>query len=651
MCGITGYINLKKKVNPKNIVKMNTIIKHRGPDDEGYLLINKDEVMHAYGEDTVSILKKQYSNIKNMPNNYNIFLAHRRLSIIDLSEKGHQPMEDQKNNIYIIFNGEIYNYLEIREELQKIGYIFHTNSDTEVIIKAYKEWGEKCVDKFNGMWAFAIYDKANSSIFCSRDRFGIKPFYYYYDDEKIIFGSEIKQILEDETVKRVANDKAIFNYLFYGINDYNNETFFENIYALEPSFNMNIKIDFTNQKFEIKKYQYYSLKEETSRKTEEDATKEFKKEFERSIEYRLRSDIPVGSCLSGGLDSSSVVTTACKFLEKEQKNNQFETFTSCYDENLNIDERHYSKKVVQRTGCKENLVFPNKEDLEGDLKKVIWHQDSPFPGLSIYAQWCVMKRANKEEIKVLLDGQGGDETLLGYERYIIFLLKEDLTKFNIRKFVNDFKIYKEAYNLSFSKVIKFLLHFSNNHYLQYSKRYIKELMMNCINKNFLKEYKKNKDYIGNMKFKNCFELQKSELFHSNLPPLLRYEDRNSMAFSIETRVPFLDYKLVEKAMQIPLEGKIDKGYTKYVLRKAMQEDMDEEVIFRKNKLGFAAPQKNWLDKLSDEFIEKYLSDFKSLKYFNKKEIEKIFKEKINDEMRWKFLSIELWLDVYKVEIT
>ena len=207
MCGITGCVNLKKKIDNNLFIKMNNIIRHRGPDDEGYVLINESKITNASGNDTVQTLKNKYQNIKDIPNEYNIVLGHRRLSILDLSEKGHQPMQDEEENITIVFNGEIYNYIEIREELKNKGYIFNTNCDTEVIINAYKEWGTNCVNRFNGMWAFALYDKEQSKIFCSRDRFGIKPFYYYFDEEKFIFSSEIKQIIEDKSIKRIANDR------------------------------------------------------------------------------------------------------------------------------------------------------------------------------------------------------------------------------------------------------------------------------------------------------------------------------------------------------------------------------------------------------------------------------------------------------------
>ena len=653
MCGITGYINLKHKVKSDIFKKMNNIIKHRGPDDEGYTLISKNQIVNAYGNDTVNILKKEYTNIDDIDDKYDIILGHRRLSILDLTEKGHQPMYNEDENLFIVFNGEIYNYIEIREELKLKGYNFHTNSDTEVIINAYKEWDMECVNKFNGMWAFAIYDKRKSCIFCSRDRFGVKPLYYYYDNEKFIFASEIKQILEEKEIERKANDELIFNFLFYGKDDYDKNTFFKNIYSLLPSHNMKIGIDFEKEKFTIEDNQYYSLNNTTIEYNEEKNVKDLKREIERSVNYRLRSDIPVGSCLSGGLDSSSIVTIATNQLKKEvNKNNKakFETFTSCYDENPDIDERYYSKKVVERCNCEENLVFPNKENLLEEIKKVIWHHDSPFASLSIFAQWCVMKEANRKKVKVLLDGQGGDETLLGYERYIVYLLKNDLKKLKLKQFLSDYYLYKRNYNLKIKSIIQFFIYFSNSKHLQFLTRKIKLLKSNYMDKKFYREHKNNTSYLKNLNFSDYFELQKTEICFSNLIPLLRYEDRDSMAFSIETRTPFLDYKFIETAMKIPLEQKVKNGYTKNILRQAIKDDMDKEVVYRINKLGFAAPQKKWLNELDKKVIKKYLETMQTKKYFNKKVIQKMFKNEKYDEIRWKFLALEMWTEIYKVSI-
>lgn len=649
MCGITGVVNFDEKINIPLFIGMNNIIKHRGPDDEGYTLIGKDNICKAYGKDTVTEIKNKYNNIDEVNGEFSIALGHRRLSILDLSSKGHQPMADEEDNIHITYNGEIYNYIEIREELKDKGYNFYTNCDTEVIINAYKEWGEECVKKFNGMWGFAIFDRQKSKIFCSRDRFGIKPFYYYQKNNKVIFSSEVKQIIEDSTVKRIANDEIIYSYLYYGKNDYNEKTFFKDIYALEPSFNMVIYLDFANKALKVKKYKYYEIEKKEMIREENKAISKFKDEFNRSIEYRLRSDIPVGSCLSGGLDSSSIVTVACNKLKKDKKNVDFQTFTSSYDDNPKIDERYYSNIIVKESDCKENLIFPNKKDLVQDIKKVIWHHDFPFPTLSIFAGWSVMKEVNKKNVKVLLDGQGSDEILLGYERYAIFLLRDNLKHLEFKKLLNNYKMIKNRLKIGFKRIIGYFLFFSNISFLQYWVKW-KSNDNKIFNKTFLKKYKWNKDYLSKINFKDEFELCKTEIFHSNLSQLLRYEDRNSMAFSIETRVPFLDYKLVEHEMQIPVDLKVKDGWTKYLLRKAMEHDMNTEVVYRKKELGFAAPQKDWLDQLSKEFVEKYLNSMKTHKYFNEEEVRKLFEEKRNHDMRWKFLSLEIWIEQFNVII-
>lgn len=643
MCGITGMINFNKSVDTSLFVRMNNIIRHRGPDDEGYILIDSNSIINASGLESHNLIKQRFTNINDVKEEYPIVLGHRRLSILDLTEKGHQPMHDTSGSIYITYNGEIYNFIEIREKLKKKGYTFFTNSDTEVILNSYKEWGEECVNHFNGMWAFAIYDKKKSKIFCSRDRFGVKPFYYYFDNNKLIFSSEVKQIIEDPDIKRIANDKAIYNYIYYSASDYNETTFFKNIYSLPASHNMRIDLNFRKKSFNLKISKYYDISKKEANITESSAIDNFKKHFNESINCRLRSDIEVGSCLSGGLDSSAIVTQACLNLQNKKKT--FQTFTACYDENSNIDERYYSKKIVEQCGCKENLIFPNNSNIEKEIKKVIWHQDFPFQSLSVYSQWNVLKGAAQKNVRVLLDGQGADETLLGYERYGIFLLKENIKHFKFITLINNYKFLKLNAEINFHKLILYMIYFCNN---KISRYIIGKVRRKFINQDFLKFNKHNDDYIKNVNFKNPFELHKTEIFCSNLGPLLRFEDRDSMAFSIESRVPFLDYKLVESSINTPFNFKISQGWTKSILRNSMKGIMDNEVVFRKNKIGFASPQKEWLNKFSDDFINKYISNMKTIRYFNKKEIIESFKNKTNDEIRWKFLCLEIWFEVFNI---
>lgn len=647
MCGIAGVLNLASSVNINRFKMMSDVIKHRGPDDEGFYFYNEFQELNAYGENTLSILKEElgYSIDNLVDNEYNLALAHRRLSIIDTSVKGHQPM--CSSNIVITYNGEIYNYIEIREELKREGYFFETEGDTEVIIKAYLHWGEECVKHFNGMWAFAIWDKGKKRLFCSRDRLGEKPFYYYINKETMVFGSEIKQLFKYGIVPKV-NEKTLFAFLFYGFHDYSDETFFERIYSLPGGYNMLIELDKHTSVISINKYQYWSVSIEKSKVdiSFEKAAELVGNQLEKSISLRLRSDVEVGSCLSGGLDSSSIVSIATNQLKKHGYDvNNFKTFTACYDDSKEVDERYYSDMIVKESGCSNFKVKPSEQKLKEDFQKLVWHQDEPFRSLSIFAGWCVMEHVKNNNVKVLLDGQGGDETLLGYERFYAYHLKEILSKFEFNRFVKEFHLSSENSRLKIKDVMGYLIYFNSKNI---RKKRLNYKTSKFLNNNFSNQYIKQNFVDDMLEFKSIEDVQKNELTRS-IGHLLRYEDRNSMAHSIEARVPFLDHTFVETAVSILNSYKLKDGWTKAVLRKYMEDKMPNEVTYRKNKLGFSVPQKKWLDELNDYFKETLLDSPRSVKYFNIDYIREIFDKKTNQDVRFKYIVVETWMRVFDVK--
>lgn len=647
MCGIAGVLDLRGNLYIDRFKKMSDVIKHRGPDDEGFYFYNENQEIFAFGNDTPSEIKEEleYSIDNIIYSNYNLALAHRRLSILDTSSSGHQPMCNA--NIVITYNGEIYNYIEIREELKSEGYYFETDGDTEVIIKAYLHWGEKCVNKFNGMWAFVIWDKAKKILFCSRDRLGEKPFYYYKEKERIVFGSEIKQLFEYGLEPRV-NEKILFTFLFYGIHDHSYETFFENVFTLQGGYNMIIKLEKSNSKLSIDKYKYWEVDNKNNNRITrfDKAAEHIGSQLEKSIYFRLRSDVEVGSCLSGGLDSSSVVSIATKQLKQngyDVKN--FKTFTACYDNSKEVDERYYSDMIVKESGCSNFKVKPNEEKLKDDLKNLVWHQDEPFGSLSIFAGWCVMEQVKNNNVKVLLDGQGGDETLLGYERFYAYHLKEMLCNFEFKKFVKEFVLSSENSKLKLRDLFAYFVYFNNKNI---RKKRLSHKTSKFLNYKFRVKYK-NQNIVDDMlQFKSLEEVQKNELTRA-IGHLLRYEDRNSMAHSVEARVPFLDHIFVEAAIAIPNECKLKDGWTKAALREYMEDKMPKEVTYRKNKLGFSVPQKKWLDDINDYFKETLLDNPRSAKYFNMDYIREIFDKKINHDFRFKFIVVETWMRVFDVK--
>jgi asparagine synthase (glutamine-hydrolysing) len=600
MCGIAGIINKdNRKISNEEIKNINDLIKHRGPDDEGYYFSN------------------------------NFAFGHRRLSILDLSSDGHQPMS-YVDKYTITYNGEIYNYLEIKEELLKEGYIFHSDTDTEVILASYDRWGEKCVNKFNGMWAFSIYDKSQNILFCSRDRFGIKPFYYTEIDNKFIFGSEIKQLLEFHD-ERYANTNILLDYLLYGLEEHTNETFFKNIFKLEQSHNL--VYDLKSHKFNI--YRYYDLKfdKKLDGLSENESVEILKNSLEKSILLRLRSDVKVGTCLSGGLDSSSITAIA----SKEYFEQTGEKLVAIHAKSIEkkTDESHYAREVAEYCNINMIEVEPQLEDITNVIKEVIYTQEEPFGGPSIFMQYFVMKKARENGCIVMLDGQGGDETLFGYENYYAVYFSMLLKNFKLIKFWSE--LYQlETFKVSKKQIIKSTVSVLLGNKMRYIKRLLGKNKLNLKVEYNIKRLKSL--YI----FKDFKLFQKRELTKRNLPHLLRYEDKNSMKHSIETRLPFIDYKFVEQAISLDDNLKFKNGYLKYLLRKIVENILPKNIVFRKNKFGFEAPSDTWIN------------DYKrnmELEIENSELLKNIINiNKFNDNLLfWKLFNIAVWEKLYEVK--
>src|SRR3989338_6136024 len=446
MCGIAGIIALKEKTLPPSfIISMTNTLKNRGPDDEGFLAVNfREKTSYSLaGDDT----KISLPHISKLQKEATLYFGNRRLSIIDLSVAGHQPMSSRDGSLWIIYNGEIYNYCELRDELIQLGYGFKSATDTEVVLAAYEFWGKDCVNKFNGMWSFVIYDSNKSILFGSRDRFGVKPFYYYFDNSLFVFASEIKAILQIPTIKKQANDKAIFDYLVLQLDDPAEESMFKNIFELLPShcfeFSLNDK--------QLKIWKYYDLSwnhkwENVNQPQMEEYVQNIGSLIKNAVQLRLQSDVPVGTCLSGGIDSSSIVSVINKFrLDGKAPSIGLvqKTFTACY-ENLEIDERKWAQIIIQKSNTSWHRVFPDAKSLLHDLEDMIYTQDVPFGSTSIYAQYRVMKLAKENGIKVLLDGQGGDELFAGYTAYYRIFFAEIIAQSDFHRLITEMSNLKNS---------------------------------------------------------------------------------------------------------------------------------------------------------------------------------------------------------------
>ena len=597
MCGISGLIDLReKKISKNQIKKMNDLVQHRGPDGSGYFI------------------KKNFA------------LAHRRLSIIDLDNRADQPMT-YDNNFTIVFNGEIYNYLELKKKLTKEGYDFITESDTEVILASYKKWGINCVQNFNGMWAFAIYDEPNNILFMSRDRFGIKPFYYSNIDCQFRFGSEIKQLIHDNN-QNIVNLKILLQYVD-GYEENTNETFFENIFKLQPAHNL--VYDLNTNLFEIKRY--YRLFPKKLNLEGPELKKKILEILENSIKLRMRSDVRVGSCLSGGIDSSLITSLASKLKNKSNKK-----FLAIHAKSIEkeTDESKYAKLLEENLDLK--IIEPNFQEISDLLPEVIYTQEEPFGGLSVVMQYLVMKKSKSIPCSVLLDGQGADEVFLGYEKYHAFHLT---TLFNQLKIISVIKYI--TYLFFDAKINKQFIFLTITSLFPKIVLFIKK---NLIKKNIFlkKEYEAFNEKIFR-KFNKMNEVQIDEIEFYNLPQLLRCEDKNSMRNSIETRLPYLDYRLVEILISINSSIKLKKSSLKYLLRGISRKIVPNKILDRKKKYGFEAPSKSWINKNKDEIIEK----IKYSKIINT--IYVIDYSNLNDfRLLWRLYNISAWESKFNVII-
>jgi asparagine synthase (glutamine-hydrolysing) len=569
MCGISIVIHSKDcKVDNSVIRAMNNAIEHRGPDDEGYY----------FGG--------------------NFALGHRRLSILDLSSAGHQPMRKEK---YIIsYNGEVYNYIELREELKLLGHSFHSGTDTEVILSAFAQWGTACFEKFNGMWSFALYDEVNNRIVFCRDHFGIKPLYFTRSGDLFLAGSEIKQFCKVEGFQPVLNKCVAVNFLVNGLLNYSDQSFFEGVQELRPGHYLEYNLD-THQYVVVK---WYDLaKASVSQKLDEkSAIAELRRLFFDSVRIRMRSDVRVGSCLSGGIDSSAIVTTVHT---GKMANEDFATITSCYKDK-NFDEQEFSDAVSSATGFKAVKVFPELNDFWdlGHLDKMLYHQDQPFSSASHYSEFNVFKTAHENSMIVMLDGQGSDEYLCGYVEFFIVRISQLLKEGKWRD-ANDLVKHKAVHNkrLAWSEWKAF---FKTNTFYPLLGRLKMFGGRNNVKWLSAEWQKIAKEGLLSFSARTIRTLSIEEMEYTSIPYQLHSEDRNSMLFSIESRLPFLCPRLVEFVIGLPDNFKLKDGYTKYVLRKAIPE-MPEKIRERKDKMGFVAPDAPWM-KQNREMVRKELEE-------------------------------------------
>lgn len=610
MCGICGIIDIKgNEVDKDSINIMMKMQKHRGPDDEGTYF------------------------------DKNVGLGFVRLSIIDLTLSGHQPMTSNDSRYSIVFNGEIYNYIELKSNLEKKGYLFKSSTDTEVLLYSYIEWGNQCLHHLNGMWSFAIFDKQNQTIFAARDRFGIKPLYYLHNADTFAFASEIPPLLTLLNSKATPDKQSIFDYLAFNRTDQTNCTFFSEIKKIQHGEYALINTSSSNFAIDIK--QWYNLRSEI--KNPFISSDQFIEMLSSSIGLRLRSDVPVGVCLSGGLDSSSIVS----ILLKDYKKDDLQTFSAVYIKGQAGDESEY---INEFSSVLNHMHFtsPSASSLKSDLTDFLRAHAEPIPSTSPYAQFKVMELA-KGNIVVTLDGQGADEELAGYHYFFGFYFKDLLREKQIRKLFREMYHYVKVHKSLFG--IKTFLFFLLPEKMRTTSR-IKEKAY--IDQQFIKEYKKTNRIAGNLYGSKTLNDALADHFEFKLEHLLKWEDRNSMWFSLEARVPFLDYRIVERILATPGDKIIKKGMTKYILREGMKSYLPEKIRLRKDKVGFGTPEDEWFRTPEWQDITFSILNSDSFKNRNLikpevaiKQYKKHISGKINISKEiWKWINLELWFRTF-----
>lgn len=639
MCGICGRLQ-RDGVDLESIVKMNRLASHRGPDGEGYWLYDGRVPTGTWiGEGEVPA---------NMARKGLVGLGNQRLSIIDLSEAGLQPMSSPSRQQWIIFNGEIYNYLELRAELKQLDHHFRTETDTEVILAAYDQWGVSCFSRFNGMWGLAIVDLNKRSLILSRDRLGVKPLYYWKNAVSLAFASEIKQFMELPGFLPKANLEAIIEYIDTGY-EIPPATFFQNIKVFPPGCFAEIALDHPG---ELSAQAYWAVEDFSPINTTELAAEEqLRFLFEDAVKLRLRSDVPVGVCLSGGLDSSAIYGQIQQLTDHSEATH---AFTASFREKQ-FDESPFVDLVLDSRNGKNFSTYPNAQGFLDDFTEFIYHHDEPPGGLSQYAAWTVMRLARQHQVPVLLNGQGADELFGGYWPAYYLYLRQSFSK-------SPWLVISQLAGSLAPEGNPELIRQIPPHLLQFAGR------KNRSNRKVLSDGLKNYNLNGNQNWAaQAQQLQPekyrwSEIKKIHLPRLLKWDDRNSMAFSIEGRYPFLDYRLVEFAMKLPPQMNFHNGWNKYTMRKALGHLLPPPIQWRRSKIGFVTPQSEWLQTTLKpvllDWVNGPLANFQGM--INKPRLYQLTRKLLSSKkihpmnedqhLLFRLFALDKWFEVYNVGV-
>lgn len=624
MCGICGVLHLDSgRVAEQNVIeRMAYTIRHRGPDDDGFYIDGP------------------------------VGLAHKRLSIIDLSEAGHQPMTNENGRYWIIFNGEIYNYQELRQQIVQRGHKMRSNSDTEVLLHMYEDEGAKCLSKLNGMFSFVIWDKQERTLFAARDRFGIKPFYYALHDNTFLFGSEIKALLAYDEFPVGINYDAFADYLTFQFS-LGEKTIFSGIQKLLPGHHLTLKY---GQPMSIQKYWSLDFHIDTDH-TEDYFQHQLLRLLEDSVRIQLRADVPVGAHLSGGLDSSTVAALASSLLDAP-----IHTFSGGFKDDARYNETHYARILAEAHKTLHHEIFPTAQDFVDVMPRLIYHMDEPAAGPGLFPQYFVSKLAS-ENVKVVLGGQGGDEIFGGYTRYLVAYLEECI-RGGIQGNQEDSK-----YVVTFESILPNLTQLQG--YQPMLRNFWEDGLFDAPDKRYMRLVNRSNEMHGFvspslMTGRHGYSPEDafSEIFNEGhlgsyinrmtrfdmltlLPALLHVEDRTSMSVSLESRVPLLDHRVAELVASMPPKIKYNGGRSKHIFRKVVQHIVPSQIYDRKDKMGFPVPLNEWYKQNPvRDFVRDTLSSLQARQngFLQGTPIDSLLdSERAFGRNVWGLLSLELWM--------
>ncbi len=510
-------------------------------------------------------------------------------------------MAYREGRYHVVFNGEIYNYRELRAELAAAGYEFQSEGDTEVIPAAYDHWGEDCLAHFRGMFAFCLWDREKGVLFVARDRFGIKPLYYFVSDRGVALASEIKQFAGLKAFRAKANYRRVVEFLAYGAQDHTVDTMWEGVQQLRGGQCVTLDANGWKAPGGLPIRQWYELRPaEPFMGTFEEATARYREIFLETVALHLRSDVPLGSCLSGGMDSSAIVCAMNGMLKQEGRGEIQNTFSCCFDE-PDCDERPFMRAVEEFTGARPHHIFPKPQESLAALEQMIWHQDEPVNNASVFSQFTLFRRVKEEGVKVVLDGQGGDEQLASYPQFFGPHLLGMLARGRFAGAAHETRRFRELHGWTLTDTAKSLLFWFGPEWAGALSRSRKQrlrqpawLAWDALAARGIELDAPWGRQPGARAPVTTEWLSRVMLTVTTLPMLLHWEDRNSMAHSIEARVPFLDHRLIEFTLSLPDAFKTQDGITKRILKSAMRDAMPTKVIDRTDKKGFATPEERWL---------------------------------------------------------